>query len=240
MTSPGGPDWSRTRPVLRSGGGSGDRSPGHRARCRGNPGGQRRPDQDQRGALDRLRRAPCPAMVASVPRMTLLVRPARAHHHRDRAVRRRSAAISVATHLVEHMDRQMDRQRRAGRGKGRRAVRAPASPRRGRRCGSAPRVCATSGSVSSRPSAAAAAAKDGTPGVTRVGDAERFEPADLLAHRAPHRQIAGVQPRDVVPGRVGGDEFRHDGVEVERRGVDRCAHRAGTARRSRAAPASRR
>ena len=46
------------------------------------------------------------------------------------------------------------------------ASRPAASPRRGPRCASAPPICATSGRVSSWPSAAAAAAKDGTPGVT--------------------------------------------------------------------------
>ena len=58
-------------------------------------------------------------------------------------------------------------------------------------------LCATSGTVSSRPSTAAAAAKAGTPGVTRVGDAEPLEPADLLGERAVDRQVAGMQPRHV-------------------------------------------
>src|ERR1700730_12911410 len=54
-----------------------------------------------------------------------------------------------------------------------------------------------------------------------------FEPPDLLAHRAPYRQIAGMQSRHVEPGVMGRDEFSGDGVEVERRGVDHpCFGRA--------------
>src|SRR5260370_15229095 len=47
-----------------------------------------------------------------------------------------------------------------------------------------------------------------------------FDPPDLLAHRAPYRQIAGMQSRHVEPGVMGRDEFSGDGVEVERRGID--------------------
>src|SRR5260370_27935414 len=56
-----------------------------------------------------------------------------------------------------------------------------------------------------------------------------FDPPDLLAHRAPYRQIAGMQSRHLEPGVMGRDEFSGDGVEVERRGVDHA--RAGRAER---------
>ena len=36
----------------------------------------------------------------------------------------------------------------------------------------------------------------------RVGDAVLLQPADLLGDRAPHRQVAGMQPRDVLAGGV--------------------------------------
>src|SRR5260370_38535346 len=47
-----------------------------------------------------------------------------------------------------------------------------------------------------------------------------FDPPDLLAHRSPYRQIAGMQSRHVERGVMGRDEFSGDGVEVERRGID--------------------
>ena len=56
----------------------------------------------------------------------------------------------------------------------------------------------TSGTRQLRPSAAAAAAKAGNAGRDRVGNAERVEPPDLLAHGAPDREIAGMQTRDVL------------------------------------------
>src|SRR5260370_34733693 len=56
-----------------------------------------------------------------------------------------------------------------------------------------------------------------------------FEPSDLLAHRAPHREIAGMQSCHVEPGLMGRDELSGDGVEVERRSVDHP--RAGRAER---------
>ncbi len=58
--------------------------------------------------------------------------------------------------------------------------------------------CATSGNVSSLASAAAAAAKAGTPGVTVIGNIERFEPPQLFAERTPDRQVAGMQTRDIL------------------------------------------
>ena len=41
-----------------------------------------------------------------------------------------------------------------------------------------------------------------------------FEPSDLLAHRAPHRKVAGMQSRHLEPGAMGRDEFGGDGVEI--------------------------
>ena len=60
----------------------------------------------------------------------------------------------------------MDRERRAGRGEGRELSRVSgiAEARPDMRVSTT--LCATSGTVSSRPSAAAAAAKAGTPGVS--------------------------------------------------------------------------
>ena len=64
------------------------------------------------------------------------------------------------------VDREMDRERRAGGGEGGEllAPRAWREARPGMRVSTT--LCATSGTVSSRPSAAAAAAKAGTPGVS--------------------------------------------------------------------------
>ena len=81
-------------------------------------------------------------------------------------------------------------------------------------------VCATSGRVSSRRSAAAAAAKAGTPGVTSIGDAERVEPAHLLGDRAIERRIAGMHARDILPAAVRGCDLGDDLVQGQRRGVD--------------------
>jgi hypothetical protein len=60
----------------------------------------------------------------------------------------------------------------------------------------------------------------GHAGRDRVGDADGPEAAQLLAHRRPHGQIARMQPRHVLPCRMGGDEFGDDGIEIEWRGVD--------------------
>src|ERR1700687_2514255 len=54
-----------------------------------------------------------------------------------------------------------------------------------------------------------------------------FEPPDLLAHRAPYREVTGMQSRHLESGAMGCDEFGGDGIEVERRGVDHA--RAGRA-----------
>src|ERR1700731_4127704 len=56
-----------------------------------------------------------------------------------------------------------------------------------------------------------------------------LEPPDLLAHRAPHRRVAGMQPRHLEPGVMGCDEFSGDSVEVERGSVNHP--RAGRAER---------
>ena len=80
--------------------------------------------------------------------------------------------------------------------------------------------CATPGNVSSCPSAAAAAAKEGTPGVIGEGDAQAVQTPQLLAHCAPDGQIAGMQPGHIVAFRVGLGERGDYLVERERRGVD--------------------
>ena len=60
-------------------------------------------------------------------------------------------------------------------------------------------------------------------GRERIGDAERVEPAQLLAQGAPDREIAGMQPRHVLAALVRPHEFGRDRVEVERRRVDERA-----------------
>ncbi len=81
-------------------------------------------------------------------------------------------------------------------------------------------VCATPGTVSSRPSAAAAAAKAGTPGHDFVVDAEPVETPALLGQRAVQRRVARMQPRDIQSGRVRVGDLVDDLVECQRPGVD--------------------
>ena len=88
-------------------------------------------------------------------------------------------------------------------------------------------VCATPGSVSSRAERRGGGGEGRHARRHRVGDAERVEPADLLAHRAPDRQIARMQPRDVLPRVMRGDDLGHDGVE---RRAARCSTIARTRR----------
>ena len=59
----------------------------------------------------------------------------------------------------------------------------------------------------------------------RVGDAQPLQPPDLLGHRAPHGQIARMQPRHILAGRVRGHIFRLDLVERQRRGIDEARAR---------------
>ena len=87
--------------------------------------------------------------------------------------------------------------------------------------------CATPGSVSSRPRVGGRGGEGRHAGRQRVGDAQGIEPPQLLADRAPDREIAGLQPRHILPCLVGAHEFRHDRVEIEGRGVDEA--RAGRA-----------
>ena len=126
-----------------------------------------------------------------------LVWPARAIDDRDRAigaVERRQ----LRHDLVERVDRKMDRQRRAGRGEG--GERFALRHRRGAAaaCGSARRDCATSGSVSSRCKRRCGGGESRHAGRDVKGNAELAQPPHLFAHRAPDRQIAGMQPRDVL------------------------------------------
>ncbi len=79
---------------------------------------------------------------------------------------------------------------------------------------------ATPGSVNSRFSAAAAAAKAGTPGVIVYATPAQLEAAKLLAHGAEDREVARVEPGDVLApcGRL--DAELDDRVEIERRRID--------------------
>ncbi len=54
----------------------------------------------------------------------------------------------------------------------------------------------------------------------RIGNAVPLEPAKLLGERAVDREVAGMQPRDVLAGGVGAHELRLDLVERHGRGVD--------------------
>ena len=72
----------------------------------------------------------------------------------------------------------------------------------------------------------------------RVGNAAPVEPAHLLGDRAVDREIAGMQPRDVLAGCMRRREFRVDLVERHRRGVDDARARRAMREQS-AAPASR-
>ena len=104
------------------------------------------------------------AIVAERAAHDSLVRPARPRHDRDRAV----VAIErreLRHDLVERVDGEMDRERGAGGGeRGQRLACGMREARPAIRVSTT--VCAISGKVSSRPSAAAAAAKAGTPGVS--------------------------------------------------------------------------
>ena len=67
----------------------------------------------------------------------------------------------------------------------------------------------------------------GNAGRDRVGDAERIEAPQLLAHSAPDREIAGMETRHVLAPLMRPHVLGGDGVEVEGRGVDEA--RAGRA-----------
>ena len=54
----------------------------------------------------------------------------------------------------------------------------------------------------------------------RVRNAEPVEPAELLAHRAPDREVARVQPGDILSRFVGGADLPDDLIQAHRRGID--------------------
>ncbi len=60
-------------------------------------------------------------------------------------------------------------------------------------------------------------------------DAEPAQAAELLAHRAPDGEVAGMQPRHVLARRVRLHEFGFDLVEAHGRGVHDARVRAGNA-----------
>ena len=60
----------------------------------------------------------------------------------------------------------------------------------------------------------------GNAGRDRVGDAERIEAPQLLAHSAPDREIAGMETRHVLAPLMRPHVLRRDGIEIERCGVD--------------------
>ena len=153
-----------------------------------------------------------------------LVRLARPRHHRDRAVRAvvrgqlggqlaRSAAPPGAGPASRPVAASVARSSPSG--IGRRARLRP-----GQDHASGP----PSGTVSSTPSAAAAAANAGTPGVTSYGTPAASQPAHLLGQRAQHRRVARAAAAR-RPGRraCGRDHLGDDLVQVEVGGVDQPA-----------------
>ena len=111
----------------------------------------------------------------------------------------------------------MDRERRAGRGEMASVSRSGIGEARPEVRVST-RDCARPGRVSSRSSAAAAAAKAGTPGVT-VYAPRPLQAAQLLAHGAQDRKVARMEPRHVLAVRGRLDTKLDDRVEIERRGI---------------------
>ncbi len=113
--------------------GTGGDSPGRRARFRGNPrAASARPDEDERGALDRLGRD-LAGDVAERAAQDALVGPARAHDHGDRtvgAVERRE----LFDDPLDRRDREMDDERRAGGREGCEPFVRRHGARRGRAC----------------------------------------------------------------------------------------------------------
>ena len=64
----------------------------------------------------------------------------------------------------------------------------------------------------------------------RVGDIERVQAPQLFAERAPDRQIAGMQARDVLAAIGRARDLRDDLVERHRRRIDDAWRRAGSSR----------
>ena len=60
-------------------------------------------------------------------------------------------------------------------------------------------LCATSGTVSSRPSAADGGGERGHTGRERIGNCAPLEPAQLLGQRAVDGEVAGMKPRHIEP-----------------------------------------
>ncbi len=178
---------------------------------------QHRPDQDQRGAgdaaaLDQL------GNLGERAADHLLVRPGGTvdHHHRaGRAVMRQQ----LARHPDQVVDREMDRQGRTGRGKRRQLlarghVRGPH-----RRPGQDHRL-ADVGQGQLLAEQGGTGGEGGHAGRHVIGDAERLQPPDLLADRAIQRRIAGMDPGDIEPGRLGRHDLGDDRGQIQGCGVD--------------------
>ena len=122
-------------------------------------------------------------------------------------------------HALDGVDGEMDGERRASRGEG--------CERFARRHGrSAPRRSRQHQRLRDLRQGQFAAERGGGGGEgrdarrDRIGDAELVEAAQLLAHCAPDRQVAGVQARDVLAGLMRARKFGADLIEVQRRRVD--------------------
>ncbi len=79
---------------------------------------------------------------------------------------------------------------------------------------------ATPGTVSSRPSSAAAAEKAGTPGGQRVGNSQALQAAGLLGDGAVDGQVSRMESRHIFVGGMGSDKLSLYLVECHGRGVD--------------------
>ena len=81
-------------------------------------------------------------------------------------------------------------------------------------------VCASSGTVSSRPMIAAAAAYAGTPGVTSQFTPACIEPPGLLGQRRVDRGIAGAKSRDIVSALMSRNQMISDLIKIKMLTVD--------------------
>jgi hypothetical protein len=178
--------------------------------------GQGFSDEDQRGAIGFAVNGICDRRERGA--LELLVGPARAPDDRHRAFRA-IGRREVRDDLRQIVDREMDRERRAGcceRGQGLGG---------GHRAGTTGRAgqhhrLHEFGERQFDLQRGGGGGEGGYAGGDRERDIEVAEAAQLLAHRRPDRQVAGMEPRDVLPGVVCGLDLRNDLVERQRRGVD--------------------
>jgi hypothetical protein len=172
-------------------------------------------DKDQRGALH----AAVHRAFQSGERGAddALIGPACAPDDRDRAI------LPIMRRQVRHqipqqMDREMQRQSCPRRGKRGELLafghlrRAPLRP------GQHQRLRYT-GQGQFGPYRGGGGGKGGHAGRHIIGNVQSAQPPHLFAHGRPDRQIARMQPRDIVTGGMGGGDLLHDLVQRQGRGV---------------------